>query len=171
MAGPNLHRYRRLDFSQSFMPVTMVSRHVANSGNGPSARPNLKASLKLSCRRSRRATSGPSNRTPTTLTAMRVLASMGVKTSAAMTSAGRFNVEEPWVMAMAVSTGAPRFLKADAMGTMHAEHRFMDDPTAKPRSTPLMPPPVRPDPPLLGNRNTSVMRRRGTRKSFPPSPA
>ena len=104
-----------------------------------------------------RATNGPSSSTPTMLTAMRVLASMGVNTSAAITSAGMFRVEDPWVMAMAVSTGAPWRRNAEAMGTMHAEHRFMEEPTAKPRNTPFSPPPVKREPSPLGNRKTSVM--------------
>ena len=156
MAGPRRHRYRRLDFIQSLMPVETVSRQVDCSDSALSP-PLPKMSARRTWRRTSRATSGPSSRTPTTLTAMRVLASIGVKTSAAMTSAGRFSVEEPWVMAMAVSTGAPRFRKAEAMGTMQAEHRFMDEPTANPRSTPFMPPPVNREPLLPGKRNTSVI--------------
>ena len=69
----------------------------------------------------------------------RLPASIGVKTSAAISKAGTFIVLDPWTIAKAASVPAPRCRKALATGTMQAEHRFMAGPTSKPPREPRTP--------------------------------
>ena len=73
---------------------------------------------------------------PTMLRAIREPPISGAKTMAAMIIAGRFSVDDPWAMASVASIPAPLRRKADATGTMHAEHRFIAGPTRRPFNDP-----------------------------------
>lgn len=96
---------------------------------------------------------------------MRDPAKIGAKTVAAMTSAGKFSVDDPWAMPIVASTPAPRRLKADEIGTMQAEQSVMGVPTKRPRSAPLTPRVENAGEIRLGKRKTSVAP--ATRKAKP----
>ena len=81
----------------------------------------------------------------------------GANTMAAMIIAGRFNVEDPCVMARVVSTPEPLLRNAEATGTIHAEQRFMAGPMSSPFSDPLTPVAEKPQPLDFGNRKASVV--------------
>jgi|TARA_B100001971_G_C17732595_1_gene306696 hypothetical protein len=66
----------------------------------------------------------------------------GMNTRVAITRAGKFIVEEDWVIATVVSNPAPRFLKAVAIGTIQAEQRLTTGPPITPLRTPVNPLPV-----------------------------
>ena len=94
--------------------------------------------------------------TPITLMTMRLPPSIGEKTSATITSAGRLSVADPCTVANVPLTPAPRRHSDAATGAMHAEQSVITGPTARPRRVPLHTSPDSRSVLDLGNRNASV---------------
>ena len=103
------------------------------------------------------ATTEPRTRVPITLSTIRLPPIKGINTIDAMMRAGRFMVDEPWVIATVVSMPAPRRRNAVAIGTMHAEQSDITGPITAPFKTPLNPCPVNRWLLFFGKRNDSVI--------------
>ena len=109
-------------------------------------------------------TRGPISSAPMRAMMSRLNPSMGVKTKKTMARAGIFMVADPCTMAMAPSIPPPLFWKAAETGVMHAEHRFITGPRARPCAVRLNTPPLENPVPLPGG-NKKASDRPATRKA------
>ena len=157
--GPSLKVCLKVARTNCNEAVVRDSRHVMPSGKSFAipfvSLPSTNSSS--SPRPATLATIGPIKIAPRILSAILLPPINGMNTRTTIIKAGKFIVEEPWVIATVVSTDAPRLRKAVAIGTMQAEHRFITGPIIKPLKTPFTPLPSKRSRISAGKRKASVM--------------
>ena len=158
MIGPMRARKPRLERAQSRNASLSTGAHGLSSRSSGISTDGSSVFPPPLRRAATIATRGPTANAATMLNSRRLNPNSGVNTKATIMSAGRFRVDDPWTIEIAPSMPAPLLRNDAAMGTMHAEHRFMTGPTARPFRVRLSPLPDRivARRLLSGKRNPSV---------------